>query len=181
MANLQLWAKLLEGIGYPLLGTFAGNTPISGIVVYVNRPFGLSEVLRDPIHALIYTSIMVGLSMIFSVFWVETAGMDSKTVAKQLQDGGMVIPGFRGDIRIIEKVLDRYIPAVTWLGGATAGLLAAFGDLTGALGGGMGVLLTVGIVYQLYEEMAKEQLMELHPMIRGIMGEIGRASCRERV
>ncbi|MEE8358517.1 MAG: preprotein translocase subunit SecY [Candidatus Hydrothermarchaeales archaeon] len=172
MANIQLWAKMLESLGYPLLGTFAGNTPISGIVLMVRRPFGVGDVLNDPLHAFVYTAIMVGLSMIFSVFWVETANMDSKTVAKQLQEGGMVIPGFRGDIRIIEKVLDRYIPAVTLMGGAVAGLLAAFGDLTGALGGGMGVLLTVGIVYQLYEEMAKEQMMELHPMLRGVIGDI---------
>ncbi|MFQ6135797.1 MAG: preprotein translocase subunit SecY [Candidatus Hydrothermarchaeales archaeon] len=172
MANVQLWAKLLEGMGHPILGTFAGNTPVSGIVLYFRRPFGLSAALNDPMQAGIYTSLMVGLSMIFSKFWVETAGMDAKTIAKQLQEGGMVIPGFRGDIRIIERVLNRYIPAVTWLGGAAAGLLAAFGDLTGALGGGMGVLLTVGIVYQLYEEMAKEQLMEIHPMLRGLIGDI---------
>ena len=117
--------------------------------------------------------VLITLAILFSKFWVETAGMDSKTVAKQLQQGGMKIPGFRGDIRIIEKVLDRYIPAVTVLGGAAVGILAAFGDLTGALGGGTGVLLSVGIVYRMYEEMAKEQLFEINPMLRKIMGDIG--------
>jgi preprotein translocase subunit SecY len=96
--------------------------------------------------------------------------MKTNTVAKQLHSGGMQIPGFRGDIRIIEKVLNRYIPAVTLMGGLAVGLLAAFGDLTGCLGGGTGVLLTVGILYRLYEEMAKEQLFEVHPMLRKIMG-----------
>lgn len=85
----------------------------------------------------------------------------------------MKIPGFRGDIRIIEKVLDRYIPTGTVLGGASVGLLAAFGDLTGALGGGTGVLLCVGIVYKMYEEMAKEQLFEVNPMLRKIRGDLG--------
>jgi preprotein translocase subunit SecY len=56
---------------------------------------------------------------------------------------------------------------------AAVGILAAFGDLTGALGGGTGVLLSVGIVYRMYEEMAKEQLFEINPMLRKIMGDIG--------
>ena len=46
--------------------------------------------------------------------------------------------------------------------------LAFIADLTGALGGGTGVLLTVGIVYKLYEEIAQEQLMEMHPMLRRV-------------
>ncbi|BDZ71742.1 hypothetical protein GCM10025861_22590 [Methanobacterium petrolearium] len=49
--------------------------------------------------------------------------------------------------------------------------MALGADLTGALGGGTGVLLTVGIVYQLYEEIAKEQLMDVHPMLRNFLGE----------
>ena len=52
------------------------------------------------------------------------------------------------------------------------GLLAAFGDMTGALGGGTGVLLTVGIVYQLYEQFAKEQMIEMHPVLRKVMGDL---------
>jgi preprotein translocase subunit SecY len=122
------------------------------------------------LHAVFYTLILIALSSVFAKFWVETAGMDSKTVAKQLQQGGMQIPGFRGDIRIIERVLEKYIPPLTIVGGITVGLLAAFADVLGALGGGMGVLLTVGIVYQMYEQMAKEQLMEIHPMLKGILG-----------
>jgi preprotein translocase subunit SecY len=170
MANVQLWARMAENAGFPLLGRFAGNNPVSGIAYYAQRPRPLGSPDFDITVAVIYSVILVILAMLFSKFWVETAGMDTKTVAKQLQSGGMQIPGFRGDIRIIEKVLNRYIPAVTLMGGLAVGLLAAFGDLTGCLGGGTGVLLTVGILYRLYEEMAKEQLFEVHPMLRKIMG-----------
>ena len=65
--------------------------------------------------------------------------------------------------------MDKYIPTITVLGGAFVGAFAA--DLTGALGGGTGVLLTVGVVYKLYEEIAKEQLMDMHPMMRKFLGE----------
>lgn len=41
------------------------------------------------------------------------------------------------------------------MGGIFVGLLAAFADFTGALGTGTGILLTVGIVYRMYEETSK--------------------------
>lgn len=170
MANVQLWARMLDRIGQPLLGTFVANRPINGLAFYMQRPSPITSPEFSVFHALFYTIILIILSAIFSKFWVETANMDSKTVAKQLQEGGMHIPGFRGDIRIIEKVLNKYIPPLTIVGGIVVGLLAAFADILGALGGGMGVLLTVGIVYQMYEQMAKDQLMEIHPMLKGILG-----------
>jgi preprotein translocase subunit SecY len=171
LANIQLWARLLYNAGYPLLGAFVDNEPVSGVAYYLRLGgHAIYSPEFDPVAAGIYVFLMAILAMLFSKFWVETTGMDARTVAKKLQSSGMVIPGFRGDIRIIERVLSRYIPAITLLGGLSVGLLAAFGDMTGALGGGTGVLLTVGIVYQLYEQIAKEQLMEMHPMVRKIMG-----------
>ena len=67
-------------------------------------------------------------------------------------------------------IMKKYIPALTILGGLFVGILAFIADLTGALGGGTGVLLTVGIVYKLYEEIAQEQMMEMHPMLRKVFG-----------
>ncbi|RMF91332.1 MAG: preprotein translocase subunit SecY [Methanobacteriota archaeon] len=170
MANVQLWARLLERINHPILGSFVGNRPVNGLAFYMQRPQPIYTPDFSVLHAFYYTVILIILSALFSKFWVETAGMDSKTVAKQLQEGGMQIPGFRGDIRIIERVLEKYIPPLTIVGGIVVGILAAFADILGALGGGMGVLLTVGIVYQMYEQMAREQLMEVHPMLKGILG-----------
>ncbi len=172
LANVQLWARLMDKVGHPLLGTFVENRPIGGLAYYLQIPRPIYSPDFDPTATLIYAIVLIILSMLFSKFWVETTGMDAKTVAQQLQRGGMTIPGFRGDIRIIERVLSKYIPPITLLGGAAVGMLAAFGDLTGCLGGGTGVLLTVGIVYNLYEQIAKEQLMELHPAIRKLFGEV---------
>ena len=71
----------------------------------------------------------------------------------------------------MKGVLNRYIPTITILGSAFVGLVAGLADLTGAIGSGTGILLTVGIVYRLYEELAKEQLMEMHPMLGRIFGQ----------
>ncbi|MCX6817640.1 MAG: preprotein translocase subunit SecY [Candidatus Aenigmarchaeota archaeon] len=120
----------------------------------------------DIVRLITYALFMVGGSVIFSYFWVSTAGMDSKTVASQIESTGMQIPGFRRDIRIIEKVLDRYIPALSVLGGATVGFLASFADFTDALGTGTGILLAVMIVYQLYEQISMQHMEDMHPALK---------------
>ncbi len=124
----------------------------------------------DVARMLTYTCLLVGGAVIFSIFWVSTAGMDAKSVAEQIESTGMQIPGYRRDIRIIEKVLNRYIPALAVLGGATVGLLAAYADFTFALGTGTGILLAVMIIYQLYEEIAMKHMEDMHPAMRRFFG-----------
>jgi preprotein translocase subunit SecY len=82
----------------------------------------------------------------------------------------MQIPGFRRDPRVLESILNRYIPGLTVMGGALVGLLAAFADLLGALSRGTGILLAVMIVYKLYEDISREHAMDLHPALRKMMG-----------
>ena len=98
--------------------------------------------------------------------------MGAAAVARQIQRSGMQIPGFRKDPRILTRVLERYIPVVTVIGGAAVGALASFADAVGTVGNtsGTGVLLTVGIMINLYEQIAREQAMEMHPVLRGFFG-----------
>jgi preprotein translocase subunit SecY len=109
---------------------------------------------------------------IFAIFWVETTDMGPEATAKQIHNSGMQIPGFRQNVRSIERVLERYIPQVTIIGGALVGLLAVLANMMGTIGGvsGTGLLLTVSITYKIYEEIAEEQLMEMHPMMRQMFG-----------
>ncbi len=179
-ANVQLWGVALQKIGLPLLGNFVENQPVSGIAYYLKAPYGalstptqMINTLTSPgmvLHILIYTLAMIIFCILFGKFWVELSGMDSKSVAKQLQQVGLHVPGFRRDPRIIERVLERYIPAITVLGSATVGIIAVIADLTGALGTGTGILLTVGILYRMYEELAAQQAAELMPMLKGLIG-----------
>ncbi len=151
---------------------FTGEQPMpaGGLVYYTTAPRGISQVIDDPMRALIYIVILVGACMIFSAIWLETAGMGPRDVAKQLLDADMQIPGFRRNPKVLEKYLERYIPIAALLGGFFVGLLAGFADFLGALGTGTGILLTTGIIKQYSEIIAKERLAEISPAVRGFLG-----------
>jgi preprotein translocase subunit SecY len=120
----------------------------------------------------IYLTVFIGGSVIFAKFWIETTNMGPEAVAKQIQSSGMQIPGFRRDPRVLQKILHRYIPTVTVIGGALVGAIAAIADMIGTIGQatGTGVLLAVGIMIRTYEQIAKEQAMEMHPVLRSFFG-----------
>jgi preprotein translocase subunit SecY len=120
----------------------------------------------DFARMLTYSLFMIGGSVMFAVFWVTTSGLDAHSVAEQIQGTGMQIPGYRSDIRVIERVLGRYITPLTILGGAAVGFLAAYADFTNALGTGTGILLATTITYQLYEEISMQHMEDMHPAIR---------------
>jgi preprotein translocase subunit SecY len=200
MFSLLLWthptAKNMPLIGRQWwIGGFTDpnnpTQPTMGGAYYVSRVNGLSEwflPLMNPerygsfmrgheywqvlAHTIVYFSVMVIGSIIFARFWIETTNMGPEAVAKQIQDSGMQIPGFRRDPRVLKKVLERYIPVVTIISGAFVGALAALADMIGTVGNtsGTGVLLTVGIVIRLYEDIGREQLIEMHPVLRGFFG-----------
>jgi len=92
--------------------------------------------------------------------------MDSKSLAKQIMNSGLQVPGFRRDPRVMERLLDRYIMPLAVMGGMAVGFIAALADLSGALTSGTGLLLAVMIIYQLYQEIAKQHQMDMHPLMR---------------
>ena len=124
------------------------------------------------IHVVTYVFVMTAGSTIFAKFWIETTNMSAQDVAKQIERTGMQIPGFRKNPVVLERILERYIPPVTLFSGAFVGLLAAGADLLGTVGNatGTGLLLAVGIILRTYEQIQKEQAMEMHPVLRDFFG-----------
>lgn len=55
------------------------------------------------------------------------------------------------------KYLNRYIPTAAAFGGICIGALSIFADFMGAIGSGTGILLAVTIIYQYFEQIAKEK------------------------
>ena len=124
----------------------------------------------DLLQALTHVIFYVVFAAIFAVFWVKTSGMDEGSQAQKIIDSGLQIPGFRKDPRVLESVLKRYILPLTLMGGAAVGLLAALSDSLGALTTVTAILLAVMITYQLYQNIAQQHAVDMHPALRKVMG-----------
>lgn len=170
LVNVSLFASVFQKIGFPILGKIENGQAVSGIALYLSTPSNISLLVTDPVRVLIYAIFFLLCCMLFSYLWVEISGLNAKKISKQLFDSGIQIPGFRSSKRQLYKILKKYIPALTIISGLYVGIIAFAADLTGALGGGTGVLLTVGIIHKLYEEMAEEQLMSSNPLLRRVLG-----------
>lgn len=185
IANLQLIGRVgltptATGLSCGILGCYdAQNNPVSGLVYFLSTPRNVITSLlersfltgQEILRIITYTLFLALGSVVFAKFWVSTSGMDAKSVAEQIESTGMQIPGYRKHPQIMESVLNRYIPQLTIIGGFTVGLIAALADLTGALGTGTGILLTVMILYNYYQQLGNEKLDEAHPLIRKFVGE----------
>jgi len=180
IANIQLLGSFLNNKGISLLGSFnSTGQPISGFIYWV-RPINLVGTIIQQqtifvgiapyLQAIFYILFLMIGAMIFSMFWVQTAGMDARSQAKQMMSSGLQIPGFRRDERVLERLLNRYIWPLTIMGGLAVGFLAGFADITGALSSGTGILLAVMIIYRLYEEISRQHMMDMNPMLRRFMG-----------
>jgi len=187
-ANIQFLGRILHAQlgGLPAwLGTYdSGGQATSGLFYFFAPIYSPQDWMwfagEGGGHAAWEILLRIGVDLtfmviggaIFAIFWVETTDMGPEATAQQIHNSGMQIPGFRRNVRSIERVLEQYIPQVTVIGGALVGLLAVLANMLGTIGGvsGTGLLLTVSITYKIYEEIAEEQLMEMHPMMRQMFG-----------
>ena len=181
-ATLQLWTRLLQnwtGNLIPILGGYQGGNPV-GLIALLKGPNVVNAIVQSGgnfgaiapvlLNAFIYMLLMIGGAVLFSIFWVQTSGQDAGSLADQIMSSGLQIPGFRKDKRILERILNRYIMPLTVMGGIVIGFLASFADMMGALSRGTGILLTVMIIYKLYEDIAREHMMDMNPMVKKFMG-----------
>jgi len=178
IANFQLMGRIgatqtADGLCSMFACYDTNGNIASGLFYYLTSPKNLlgdaiTGALTSPelLRAGTYLLFMSAACMLFSIFWVSTSGMDSSSVAEQIEGIGMQIPGYRSDKRTMQSVLDKYINPLAVMGGLVVGLLAAFADFTGAIGTGTGILLTVMIVYNIYEELSHQNLEEAHPFVR---------------
>jgi len=181
--------KMDEATGAVIENT--GIHPINGMIYYlspirspsdwipslISSKFSSFGVPPPPdwqigLHVMTDAFMLIVGGIIFALFWIETTGKGAKSVAEKIHRSGMQIPGYRRSSVTLERVMQRYIPKVTIIGGAFIGLLTLIASLLGTLGStsGTGLLLTVSIMYRLYEDIASQQLMEMHPMMRTFFG-----------
>lgn len=83
------------------------------------------------------------------------SGQGPREVADNLKEQGMCLKGYTNDGTY--KKLRGIIETAALLGGVFTGVLTIFADFLGAIGSGTGILLSVTIIYGLYEDIMKER------------------------
>ncbi len=191
IANLQLWGSLMQGWATKtgnavlikiseMIGTFSPQgTPTGGLIAWLS-PVNIVEAtitqgffdgfLRLLPQTLVYLIVLTLGCVVFSYFWVQTSGMDARSQAQNIMNSGLQMPGFRRDPRVLERLLEKKIQPLTIMGAIAVGILAGLADISGSLTNGTGLLLSVMIVYRLYEEIVKQHMMDMNPLIRKFMG-----------
>lgn len=183
IAGMQFWGLMLFNAGVPILGTYQKEytgsgyqeVAISGLVKYIQPP-SLSQIVYYGMTKDYMTSIVVYLVMmlvgavVFSLLWVNVGGQGPSNVAGQILSSGLSMPGFRQDERILERILSRYIIPLTIMGGVVVAILAVGADLLGALSRGTGILLTVMIIYNFYQNIMKQHAEDVQPLLGKVFG-----------
>jgi preprotein translocase subunit SecY len=180
IAQMQMVGGILENwLGHPtILGHFIEGQAVSGLAFWLGHTNLLELFIRG---GFIWTYLLQGLthiisfallSMLFSIMWVKTSGMDAKSQAHKISSSGLQVAGFRQDNRILESILDRYIMPLTIMGGLAVGLLASVTNLLGALVSGTAILLVIMIMYQFYQQIAKDHMEDMNPAMKKFMGSL---------
>ena len=172
----MLWSQLNPRNASPLFNILAQydptspGTPIGGIVYYITPPRGLDILALDPTRGVLYVLFMIGIVVVFGKLWVELGGLSSKKAAQNLLDADVVIPGFRRSNKPVEALLNKYIPSVTILGSVILGVIAGVSDILGVFGSGIGILLTVDILINYYNQLVREKVELVMPRLGAWLG-----------
>ncbi len=141
------------------------------MVYYMAPPRTMLELLYNPVRIAVYSALLIGLSLLFGLMWIEVAGLGPEAQAENLIKSGLQMPGHRRSPRLLQNVLARYIYPLTILSSLIVAIIALVGYLFNVYGSGMGILLAVGIVYQLYMQIAYERALETYPLLKRLIGE----------
>ncbi|MEM0276178.1 preprotein translocase subunit SecY [Pyrobaculum sp.] len=164
--SLLLVGQLLLPFYNPEPG--AGNPVVNTIIHVIFLPHRFfNDIPALVLHYLIY----VALAIAFAWVWVQLAGLSAEDQAKQFAQSQLHIPGFRQSEKIFAKILERPINALTIISGFIAGSFAALGNILGVWGSGAGLILLVEIGLQYYALVMREQIMEMYPGLKQVIGQ----------
>jgi preprotein translocase subunit SecY len=82
----------------------------------------------------------------------------------------MELPGVRRNIKLLEKLLARYVYPLTVISSLLVTAIAIVADFFGAYGSGSGLVLLVGIIYSFYEALVYERTLEMYPALQRLLG-----------
>lgn len=168
VSDIAVFYQMIAGIAGPDSAIARG---LAVLYHYVSPPRGLLEAAADPLRTVIFAIAWLLLGLFFGFIWVEIAGLSPRQQAENLIKSGMELPGLRRNVKLLEKVLAKYIYPLTVISSLLVAGIAVLADIFGAYGTGSGLVLLVGIVYNFYQALAYERTLEMYPMLQRLIGE----------
>jgi len=185
LSNLQLLfltsaTEIKGNLRCGIFGCFdQNNNAVSGIAYYLTSPRALlleivgvrslpygvtieKEIIKTFIFFIIFSIILT----LFAWLWVYTAGMDPKSMAENLAAYGFGISGYRTDERIVEDVLNRYIPYLTIFSGIISAVIAILADISGSLLYSTSLIIFVSVAYSYYVLIKSEKSEDVPNILR---------------
>ena len=167
VSDLQILANVMASIAGP--NSF-WTKAVAYMYAYMRPPRGVLESIHYPLHFLTFTISWLALGLLFGFIWVEVAGLSPRQQAENIIKSGMELPGIRRNIKLLERILARYIYPLTVISSLLVTGIAILADFFGAYGSGSGLVLLVGIIYSFYEALVYERTLEMYPALQRILG-----------
>ncbi|KAK3158207.1 hypothetical protein QOZ80_2AG0134190 [Eleusine coracana subsp. coracana] len=138
------------------LGTWKGSKqpiPDGGIAYYIAAPPTLSDLHRDPFHALMYVVFVLVTCALSAICWLRVC-----VSSKRFCDGFLVlqeeqIMRARAD-SVPQNELVSHVVKAACFGGLCVGALIILGDFIGVFGSGTGIMLAVTTLYPYFDGRA---------------------------
>eukprot|EP00792_Barthelona_sp_PAP020_P006117 TRINITY_DN2911_c1_g4_i1.p1 TRINITY_DN2911_c1_g4~~TRINITY_DN2911_c1_g4_i1.p1 ORF type:complete len:469 (-),score=123.22 TRINITY_DN2911_c1_g4_i1:84-1490(-) len=156
----MLYGRLPNNLFIKLLGKWQSTEngqryAVGGLAYLISPPLSMRHAIVNPVHTLLYISVITITTMIFGYIWPSLSNATANDVYQDLERQGLQVPGFDRKKKAIDY-LNHYVPPLALVGGALTGILSVGADLMGAIGSGTGILLAVGMVSKIAEELQKD-------------------------
>lgn len=162
LANVQLvlhFAALLLWPHYPHVARWvaardASGRLVSGALFYLSAPLSPLDAATLPIRVLVYAATVFSLAVLFAPVWASFSGSAARDVAAQFKQQSIIISGKRESSLVGE--LQRVIPTASSAGAAVLAAVALVGEVLGALGKAVSLVVGVCAAYAVLEDFMLE-------------------------
>lgn len=137
----------VDGYGHQLVA-------VGGLAYYLSPPASLLSCITHPFHFIIYTLIRCCACAGFSVVWLHYSSNGPAKVVADIRRNGLIKPGLRPEK--LKSYIANPINIAAPVSGFIVGLVGVVADLTGAVGGGSGLLISAGTISDVAESVVSE-------------------------
>lgn len=138
-----------------IIGTYAESGKVeNGIAFYLTAPSSVVESALSPVRAVVFSSLVVILSVSFSRTWAFSSGSAPKDIAKQFKDQGIVIAGKR-DASVAKELKKTVLSAAT-TGALLLSAVALVGELLGSSGKSAAIVIGICSAFAILEDFMLE-------------------------